>query len=293
MSQTPNAPRRIIPTGALGVPETPPPPPGYFRTRTAPRIGPLTADQSLPALGRDTEVERGPDGFLVPPADLWRGYGASRERYFDLATRHVESMLGILNAHAAAPETHQRVLEFGCAACPMLRLLALRRRAWELWGCDIDPAAIDWSRRHLSPALRLFTNTTAPHLPLPGAALDLVYAGSVFSHIEYLADAWLLELARVIRPGGHLFVTIHDKAFIRHTIAHAPAWGLTESIVRHFGTDAADGDWVWRLMGAGPNANAFYDRDFFLRLTSPVFDLVAAIERAYGDQTALLLKRRS
>lgn len=289
MSDTPNAPRRIIPTGALGPPESPPPPPGLYRTRTAPRIGLIGPSESEAESG----LQRGPDGFYIPPAELWRGYGTSPARYFDLATRHVDSMLGILHANAAAPETHRRVLEFGCAACPMLRLLALRRPAWELWGCDIDPVAIDWSRRHLSPALRLFTNTTAPHLPLPDATLDLIYAGSVFSHIDHVADAWLLELARVIRPGGHLYITIHDKAFIRHTIAHAPAWRLTEHITRHFGQDAAAGDWVWRSMGAGPNANVFYDRDFFLQMTSPAFDLVGAVERAYGDQTALLLTRRA
>lgn len=201
-------------------------------------------------------------------------------------------MLGSLGEHGAAPETSLRVLDFGCAACPMLRVLAMRRPAWELWGCDIDPVAVDWSRRHLSPTLRLFTNTTAPHLPVPDGTFDLIYAGSVFTHVEHMADAWLLELARVLRPGGHLYLTIHDRAFIRHTIANARQWTLTQQIIAHFGEDAAEGGWMWRSMGTGSKANLFYDRDFFVRMASPALDMRGAHERAYGDQTAMVFVRR-
>lgn len=282
MAESPQSPspRRILPTGPLGPPETPPPAPGRFRTHTAHRVGPLGP------------LDNAPDGFLIPPVELWRGYGSSPAHYIQLATANTQSMLAALGPHASSSDEPLRVLDFGCAACPMLRTLAMLRPNWELWGCDIDPVAIDWARRHLSPALRLFTNTTAPHLPLPDSVFDLIYAGSVFTHIEHLADAWLLELARVLRPGALLYVTIHDRAFIRHTIANAPHWDMTRNIVTHFGPDAADGDWQWRSIGTGIRANIFYARDYFLRMASPAFDLIAAIERAYGDQTALLLRRR-
>ncbi len=257
------------------------PAPGFFRTHTAERGGSMEG------------VGPGPDGFPIPPIEHWRGYGGSPEQYVALATRHTDSMLGVLAGYAAAAEMPKRVLDFGCAACPMLRVLAMRRPQWEAWGCDIDPVAIDWSRRNLSRSLRLFTSTTAPHLPLAGAMFDVVYAGSVFTHIEHMADAWLLELARVLRPGGHLYVTIHDRAFIRHTIANAPQWEMTQLIVRHFGENAAEGAWVWRAIGTGSRANLFYDRDYFVRMASPALEARGAHERAYGDQTALVFARRT
>ncbi|MBX3317389.1 MAG: class I SAM-dependent methyltransferase [Phycisphaeraceae bacterium] len=280
MTGPPNAPRRIIPCGVLGPPESPAPPQGRFRTRTIPLRGPF---------GNDTP---GSDGYPIPPVELWRGYGQTPAEYLRLAQRHVDSMLATLEPHAQGLDPSPRVLDFGCAAGPMLRILRATRPGWELWGCDIDPIAVDWCRRNLCAALSVFTNTTAPHLPLPDAMLDLVYAGSVFTHIEHLADAWLLELARVLRPGALLYVTIHDRAFIRSTIAHAPDWRLTTNIIAHFSEQAAEGDWSCRSLGTGPNANIFYDRECFLRMASAGFEPLGATERAYGDQTALLLRRR-
>lgn len=231
------------------------------------------------------------DGAQVPPQMLWRGYGPTPERYIELATRHTDAMLRVLDDAKLSESGPLRVLDFGCAAGPMLRIIRQRRPRWALSGCDIDPLAIDWCRRHLHPSIRFFTNTTAPHLPLPDASLDLIYAGSVFTHIEHLADAWLLELARTLVPGGCLYATIHDRAFIRHTIANAPDWRLTRNIRDHFSDSELASDWAWLSMGTGPNANIFYDRDYFHRLASPAFEPVAIVERAYGDQTAIVLRR--
>ena len=46
------------------------------------------------------------------------------------------------------------------------------------------------------------TVTTAPHLPFADGYFDFAYCSSVFTHISDLADAWLLELRRIVRSGG-------------------------------------------------------------------------------------------
>lgn len=280
MSDQPDhpAPRRIVPTGPLGPPDTSAPAPGRMRTTITAR-----ADTAVTAPA--------PDGLPLPPQSLWRGYGQTGERYIELASAHADSMLRVLDAAGVPADPSPRVLDFGCAAAPMLRMVRHRRPMWEMWGCDIDPLAIDWCRRHLPESVRVFTGTTAPHLPLSDGSFDLVYAGSVFTHIEHLADAWLLELARVLRPGGHLYATIHDRAFIAHTIADAPHWRLTLNILKHFSRAQLDADWAWMSMGTGTNANIFYDRAHFLRMATAGFTCVSVTERAYGSQTALLLRR--
>ena len=58
-------------------------------------------------------------------------------------------------------------------------------------------------------------NTTLPHLLFADGYFRFSYAGSVFTHIDDFADAWFLELRRITRAGGHLYVTIHDD----HTLA--------------------------------------------------------------------------
>ncbi|MEA5557590.1 class I SAM-dependent methyltransferase [Nodularia spumigena] len=273
----PASPRRIVPSGPLGPPESDAPPPGMFRTTITP--------------AQDLETTRARDGLPLPPRSLWRGYADSPARYLELAENHVRSMLSTLHGAAIAPAPGSRVLDFGCAAGPMLRVLHTNRPDLELWGCDIDPLAIDWCRRHLPTTLRLFTNTTAPHLPIPDATFDLIYAGSVFTHILYIADAWLLELARILKPGGILYTTIHDRAFIQHTIAHAPDWPFTTLIQRHFTQQTLASEWTPLTLGAGPNANAFYEHSYFIKIASPALMYIAHAERAYGDQTAIILTR--
>jgi ubiquinone/menaquinone biosynthesis C-methylase UbiE len=233
------------------------------------------------------------DGLPLPPRSLWRGYADTPARYLDLANAHVQSMLATLDSASVELAPGSRVLDFGCAAAPMLRTLRATRPDLELWGCDIDPLATDWCRRHLPDAFRVFTNTTAPHLPIPDATFDLIYAGSVFTHILHIADAWLLELARILKPGAFLYATIHDQAFVAHTIAHAPEWPFTALIQRHFTPQTLSSNWTTLTLGAGPNANVFYDRSYFIKVASPALRYVAHAERAYGDQTAIVFSRRT
>jgi ubiquinone/menaquinone biosynthesis C-methylase UbiE len=74
----------------------------------------------------------------------------------------------------------------------------------------------------------LFANTTTlPHVPYEDNYFDLIYAGSVFTHIADLADAWLLELKRILRPGGMLYVTVHDDHTLEVLRADFPDYYLT------------------------------------------------------------------
>jgi SAM-dependent methyltransferase len=54
-----------------------------------------------------------------------------------------------------------------------------------------------------------------PPLPFPEERFDLIYAYSVFSHLaESVADRWIDELRRVLRPGGALILTTRDRFFL-------------------------------------------------------------------------------
>lgn len=98
----------------------------------------------------------------------------------------------------------KRVLDFGCGAARVLRQFLGEAEQAEFWGCDIDGPSIAWVKANLSPPLRVFDNAPAPPLPLEGSAFDLVYAASVFTHIDALWSDWLLELHRILAPGGRL-----------------------------------------------------------------------------------------
>jgi SAM-dependent methyltransferase len=98
----------------------------------------------------------------------------------------------------------KRVLDFGCGSARVLRHFLDEAQRGEFWGCDIDAASVAWIQSHLVPPLRCFRNEPAPPLPLEADSFDLVYATSVFTHIGERWSAWLLELHRILRPGGVL-----------------------------------------------------------------------------------------
>lgn len=105
-----------------------------------------------------------------------------------------------------------RVLDFGSGAGRVLRHFAPHAPDAELWGCDIDTDAIEWAQRHLSPPMSFVTSGETPPLPFPDAHFDLIYALSVFTHITDQWSAWLIELRRVLKQDGLLFVSFLQQS---------------------------------------------------------------------------------
>jgi SAM-dependent methyltransferase len=109
------------------------------------------------------------------------------------------------------------MLEFGCGCGRVLRHLCDLPEKCRISGTDIDREAIEWCRSNL-PRFSFGVNNPLPPLPYPAGNFDLVYAISVFTHLdEDYQFAWLAELKRVLRPGGILIATTHG-AFI-HDLA--------------------------------------------------------------------------
>ncbi|MEK6271936.1 MAG: class I SAM-dependent methyltransferase [Actinomycetota bacterium] len=107
------------------------------------------------------------------------------------------------------------VLEFGCSNGKMLRWLATYAPDRQIWGVDIQADKLMWAMQNLSPPFYFATTTTVPHLPFPDGHFDLIFAGSVFTHIAELHVAWLLELERILSRRGFLYITLHDEASIQ------------------------------------------------------------------------------
>jgi SAM-dependent methyltransferase len=158
-------------------------------------------------------LERAGDSQLpVPPEDI--RWGHSIDDYLASGKSNVATMKRILESSGFSIKEGNRVLDFGCAAGRMIRWLDDAAKQCEIWGIDVSAEHILWCQQHLTPPFIFSTITTAPHVPFEDGYFDLIYAGSVFTHIADLADAWFLELKRITRPGGRLYITVHDQ----HTI---------------------------------------------------------------------------
>jgi ubiquinone/menaquinone biosynthesis C-methylase UbiE len=105
------------------------------------------------------------------------------------------------------------ILDFGCSSGRVLRhfYAEAKLRNWTLSGVDIQAKPIQWMREFLPSTFCVYTGSTMPILPFPDNNFDVIYGFSIFTHIKFHWDMWLLELKRVLKPGGLLIQTIHTE----------------------------------------------------------------------------------
>jgi SAM-dependent methyltransferase len=121
------------------------------------------------------------------------------------------SVRSILEGNGAPFAGVGSLLDFGCGCGRVLRHLMDDGVA--VSGSDLNVKLIRWCGANLAPA-RFSVNGLSPPLPHPDAAFGLVYALSVFTHLpEGLQKPWLKELARVLRPRGHLVLSTHGERY--------------------------------------------------------------------------------
>lgn len=146
------------------------------------------------------------DDMPVPAPSLREGYYGDRHHEWWLSglldARKVQAALG--------PREAVRHLDFGGCSGRVARHLA-RLPGWECWLCDIQARYVDWLETHATRPIRAVTTSPQPHLPWPDGTFDAITAFSVFTHIDSYEIAWLLELRRVLRPDGLIYVTVHDE----------------------------------------------------------------------------------
>lgn len=105
-------------------------------------------------------------------------------------------------------ESLRTVFDFGCGCGRVLRWFQTALPDASLHGVDLRREAVDWCREHLRG--NFVTNELRPPLPYADGTFDLVYALSVFSHLNRDACIeWMRELARVTRPDGAILITTH------------------------------------------------------------------------------------
>src|SRR5215213_4449611 len=166
----------------------------------------------------------GEDGLPLPPPHLIRiTAGGHRQALGDMSelyrnfwqtgVRGFGAMRELLGRHGYDLAEVNAALDFGCGSGRILR-------HWHgvngtrLHGSDYNPLLVDWCRGNLDFA-GYQVNGLLPPLDLPDEELDLVYAFSVFSHLDIqVQHTWMDELIRVIRPGGLIMFTVPGERWI-------------------------------------------------------------------------------
>lgn len=256
---------------------------------------------------KDPAVRIAPDGLPLPPAKLSEGYGLrpdysiDADEYIKGGREQVRRMLEALAREGFDPSDRDRfprgarVLDFGCSSGRMLRHLRDIAETGEAWGVDIGGPTIAWAQIHLAPPFRFATTTSAPPLPFPTGTFDMIYAGSVFTHIAELTEAWLLELRRITRPGGMLYLTFFDDHSIEEVRDQNKwpgnkAWEFIEAFDRE--TGVLSRDYAYFVYKSSPkNTRIAYRSEYLREKLGTLFEVRRVARCAYGWQTAYILGR--
>lgn len=129
------------------------------------------------------------------PAVIRRGWDRPSEKVVVLAAR--------LRGEGA-----RQALDLGCG--PGRHAVALARLGYAVAATDVSPTALAHCRAWLTTEglTALLSEADMRALPFPRDVFDLVIAYNVIYHATRAGvAATLAEIARVLRPGGHLFVT--------------------------------------------------------------------------------------
>lgn len=158
----------------------------------------------------DERLACGPDGMPLPPPRLRLlvdGRCADGGHFLRVGRQMFEGIRGGVAAMGREPEELGAVLDFGCGCGRVARHWGSRRGP-EVHGCDYNQALVDWCAANLCH-LRVARNDLAPPLSHVSGSFDLIYALSVFTHLDAeLQRAWLEEYRRLLAPGGLFVVSV-------------------------------------------------------------------------------------
>ena len=137
----------------------------------------------------------------------------------EICSQDVETTLNKIGKNI---NSFQHILDFGCGCgCGRtLRWFDKYSQSIHFYGTDIDNDAISWCKKNLDFA-KFNVNEALPPLEYPSDSFDLIYAISVFTHLnEENQFRWLKELNRLIKPGGILILTLHGRYYWEKNLAN-------------------------------------------------------------------------
>lgn len=195
---------------------------------------------------------------LPSPELIYATQGGTDSRsYADSAVSGFLSIDALLRMSGCDPSAVTSVLDIGCGTGRLLVGWHADDPSRTLAGVDLNGELIAWNQQHLGGVADWRVSEVLPPLPFADATFDVIQLVSVFTHLPLdVQSQWLIELRRLLRPGGAVWVSLHGDLYARAM--------LDETLRRQFANigyvEVAGGQ-------AGENAfSTFHSPDFARRL---------------------------
>lgn len=242
-------------------------------------------------LAQAVEIDDAP----LPAIDDREGYyGTNHYSYWASGYQDMQLLLQACEQHGVPVS---RYLDIGCASGRVLRHFAFQQPAIEPIGADINRLHVEWCNRHLPQRCKVFHNSSIPSLALADNSVDAITAYSVFTHIEAFESAWLMEIARILRPGGLAWLTVHTEHTLKSMDETWPLWGPVMThpdAARRLGADRTFGGdrLVLRWHSERSYAsNTFYKEDYIRKVWSRFLDIAEFRYRCPVYQDVVILRK--
>ena len=188
-------------------------------------------------------------------------------------------------------------LDFGCGAGRIA--IHFEGQFARFFVTDVDATAIAYLQEALPP-LNASCNRPEPPLPFPDALFDVVYAWSIWTHLNLdLQRRWLEELHRVLKPGGLALLTVNGHVWLDayQQGPHADDFWrrVSHDDLRTKGMIYAEYEPTGEALPGitGPYGLTFHDPEHIRREWSSLFVVEAVEEGAmHNHQDLVTLRRR-
>lgn len=231
------------------------------------------------------------DDMPLPAPSVREGYYA--ERHFEYWLSGFSDFSKIKSAYGKGSAKY---LDLGGCSGRVSRHAA-NQKDWDVWCCDINVNYIDWLASNQTRPIRCFANSPEPHLPFADDSFDVVSAFSVFTHIDALEIAWLLELRRIVRPGGLLYLTILDDAYwgaarknrwLQEALSRGGHEELVESLMNS--EERPDRVVLQYSEADAYNVNLIFSSRYVINRWGQFFTSLELLSSHHGPQTVVLLR---
>ena len=238
----------------------------------------------------DWRSHQSPTALPVPPPRLrHRVHGSLDKDPFlkagRVTTQNIRDLCSLVNHDIYSFE---KILDFGCGSGRVLRNFQDVPESCQFYGTDIDPELINWSKKHL-PNIKWSVNGYYPPLPFPDDTFDLIYAISVFTHLnEQFQHLWLSELRRVAKQGAIIILTTHGEYCIRNLSTEHQASVNSEGFLYLTGVTGK------LRLNKLPDfyQSAYHTQEYIRREWSSYFNIINYIERGINShQDAIIMQK--
>ena len=125
------------------------------------------------------------------------------------------------------PARHKRILDVGCGMGQTLIAAQLPANV-EAYGVDCDSEAVEAGRRVVPSNIKLLS-ASGENLPFEDEYFDLVFSRVALPYMNI--NKALREFARVLKPGGDLWLTLHPASMVFSRAKHSARAGNLKDLV--------------------------------------------------------------